>query len=52
VLHVAFGSILDAYGDQLRALIVAHEEAFRLGLERHFTRHLSPFLSHPTPARG
>jgi tagaturonate epimerase len=45
VLHVAFGSILDAYGDQLRTLIAAHEEAFRLGLERHFARHLNPFLS-------
>jgi tagaturonate epimerase len=44
VLHVAFGSILDAYGDRLRALIAAHEEAFRIGLERHFTRHLRPFL--------
>jgi len=45
VLHVAFGSILDAYGDPLRALIAAHEDAFRAGLERHFTRHLSPFVS-------
>lgn len=45
VLHVAFGSILDAYGDPLRTLIAAHEEAFRSGLERHFTRHLSPFAA-------
>lgn len=45
VLHVAFGSILDTYGDPLRALIAAHEEAFRLGLERHFTRHLHPFAA-------
>jgi len=45
VLHVAFGSILDAYGDQLRSLIGAHEEAFRRGLEQHFARHLNPFLS-------
>jgi hypothetical protein len=44
VLHVAFGSILDAYGDPLRALIAAHEDAFRAGLERHFTHHLSPFV--------
>ena len=47
VLHVAFGSILDAYGDPLRALIAAHEDAFRAGLERHFSRHLRPFLSPP-----
>jgi tagaturonate epimerase len=44
VLHVVFGSILDAYGDALRALIATHEEAYRAGLERHFTRHLSPFV--------
>jgi hypothetical protein len=45
VLHVAFGSILDGYGEPLRALIAAHEQAFRAGLERHFTRHLQPFVS-------
>jgi hypothetical protein len=45
VLHVAFGSILDAYGEPLRALIAAHEDAFRTGLERHFARHLEPFVS-------
>ena len=45
VLHVAFGSIHDAYGDPLCTLIAAHEDAFRAGLERHFTRHLSPFVS-------
>ena len=45
VLHVAFGSILDAYGDPLRALIAAHENAFCAGLEKHFTRHLRPFVS-------
>jgi hypothetical protein len=45
VLHVAFGSILDAYGEPLRALIAGHEEAFRAGLERHFARHLEPFVS-------
>jgi hypothetical protein len=46
VLHVAFGSILDTYGDALRAFIAAHEDAFRAGLERHFARHLSPFVGH------
>ena len=44
VLHVCFGSILDQHGDALRSLIAAHEEAYRAGLERHFTRHLSPFI--------
>jgi len=44
VLHVVFGSILDTYGDALRAFIAAHEDAYRAGLEQHFTRHLSPFV--------
>jgi tagaturonate epimerase len=44
VLHVVFGSILDTYGDALRTFITANEEAYRAGLEQHFTRHLSPFV--------
>jgi hypothetical protein len=44
VLHVVFGSILDTYGDALRAFIAANEEAYDAGLEQHFTRHLSPFV--------
>ncbi|HEU5104194.1 MAG TPA: tagaturonate epimerase family protein [Roseiflexaceae bacterium] len=44
VLHVVFGSILDSYGDALRAFIAAHEDDYRAGLEQHFTRHLSPFV--------
>jgi hypothetical protein len=47
VLHVVFGSILDAFGAELRAFIAAHEDDYRAGLERHFTRHLSPFVAHP-----
>ena len=46
VLHVAFGSILVTFGEPLRALIAAHEGAFRTGLERHFARHLQPFVAH------
>jgi hypothetical protein len=44
VLHVTFGSILDRYGDALRTLIAAHEDDYRAGLERHFVRHLEPFI--------
>jgi hypothetical protein len=35
VLHVAFGSILDAYRDPLRALIAAHEDAFVPAWRQH-----------------
>lgn len=44
VLHVCFGSILDAFGDDLRAMIADDPEAYRAGLERHFTRHVQPFV--------
>ena len=43
VMHVTFGSILDEYGDELRALLDAYEDDYRAGLEKHFVRHLSPF---------
>lgn len=44
VLHVCFGSILDAFGDDLRAMIAEDEQAYRDGLAHHFARHLQPFL--------
>jgi len=44
VLHVTFGTLLDIHGAALHALIAAHEDDYRAGLERHFTRHLSPFV--------
>ncbi len=43
VLHVAFGTILTAYGERIRATLSAHEADYRAGLERHFVRHLAPF---------
>ncbi len=43
LLHVTFGSILDVFGDELRAFIVTHEAEYRAGLETHFARHLQPF---------
>lgn len=43
LLHVTFGSILDACGDELQTFLSMYEEAYRAGLERHFARHLRPF---------
>lgn len=44
VLHVTFGSILDQYGDALNSLIAGNEGGYRAGLDRHFSRHLRPFV--------
>jgi hypothetical protein len=45
VLHVTFGSVLDAYGDELKEVLDAHEEAHYAALKRHFIRHLAPFAA-------
>ena len=45
VLHVTFGSILDAYKPEMMCVLAAHEEAHYAGLARHFTRHLEPFVT-------
>lgn len=42
-LHVTFGSVLDAYGQRLKAVLDANEEAHYAVLETHFMRHLAPF---------
>ena len=44
VLHVTFGSVLDRFGERLKATLDAHEEAHYAALEAHFKRHLSPFV--------
>lgn len=44
VLHVTFGSALDALGGDLKALLAAHETEHEEGLARHFVRHLAPFV--------
>jgi hypothetical protein len=44
VLHVAFGTILTSYGETIRATLAAHDADYRAGLERHFGRHLAPFV--------
>lgn len=43
VLHVTFGSVVERYGQRLRADLAAHEEAYYAALEKHFRRHLAPF---------
>jgi tagaturonate epimerase len=53
VLHVTFGSILTAkdehgasrYGSALRQALAEHPDAYAACLERHFIRHLKPFVS-------
>lgn len=49
VLHVTFGSALDALGTELKALLVAREAEHEDGLARHFVKHLAPFV--PDAAR-
>jgi hypothetical protein len=43
VLHVTFGSVLDTYGDQLRAMLKEHESEYRDAIKAHFDRHLAAF---------
>ncbi|HET8986422.1 MAG TPA: tagaturonate epimerase family protein, partial [Trueperaceae bacterium] len=44
VLHVTFGSALDALGTELKTLLAEHVTAHEEGLARHFVRHLAPFV--------
>lgn len=46
VLHVTFGSVLDQYGELLRAVLRAHEGRYHALLRGHFARHLDPFSVH------
>lgn len=43
ILHVTYGSALDAYGAELAAMLQAHEAAYHAGLKTHFDRHLAAF---------
>jgi len=44
VLHVTFGSVLDAFGAELMPLLRAREAEYHAYLKRHFDRHLAPFV--------
>ncbi len=43
VLHVTYGSALDAYGAELLMTLRENEETYYDVLERHFDKHLLPF---------
>lgn len=43
VLHVTFGSALDAFRPRLLALLRTQREAHESGLEQHFVKHIAPF---------
>jgi hypothetical protein len=45
VLHVAFGALLRSYDGAIRGALLAHAADYWMGLERHFVRHLEPFVS-------
>jgi hypothetical protein len=45
VLHVTFGSILDRFGDRLRATLEENEQLYSTVLAAHFEKHLAPFVS-------
>ncbi len=42
-LHVCFGSILAAYGDAIRAVLLANEALHEANLAHHIGRHIQPF---------
>ena len=44
VLHVTFGSVLAEFGRELKALLVEFEAEYSDGLQKHFKRHLNPFI--------
>ncbi|MDZ7799575.1 MAG: tagaturonate epimerase family protein [Trueperaceae bacterium] len=50
ILHVTFGSALDAFRPRLIALLESRREAHEEALERHFVRHLQPFVPHAATA--
>jgi hypothetical protein len=45
ILHVAYGSALDQYGETLKTALQADENAYYARLKVHFQRHLEPFIS-------
>ncbi|HEY7355239.1 MAG TPA: tagaturonate epimerase family protein [Ktedonobacterales bacterium] len=44
ILHVTFGSVLAQFGAPLRETLRAHQEDYNEILDRHFYRHLKPFV--------
>ena len=44
VLHMTFGTLLDRHGAAIARLVAEREDEWRAGLERHFARHIRPFI--------
>ncbi|NDJ54070.1 MAG: hypothetical protein GYB68_13435 [Chloroflexi bacterium] len=44
ILHVTYGSVLDAFGDDLLETLRRHHADYTEGLRSHFVRHLSALL--------
>ncbi len=44
VLHVTFGSVVDHYKERLMDVLTANLEVYHKHLQRHFKRHLEPFM--------
>ena len=40
VLHVTFGSVLGQFGEEIKASLIRHADAYCTGLKTHFGRHL------------
>jgi len=45
VLHVTFGSVLDAFGEPLGETLRLHHSEYGEGLTAHFEKHLRPFVT-------
>lgn len=43
VLHVTFGSVLDAFRERVFAVLHAHEDDYEAVLKTHFDKHIAPF---------
>jgi len=52
VLHVTFGSVLDRFRPRLLALLQHASSDHEAALERHFVRHLAPFVPHAQSPTG
>jgi len=44
VLHAPFGSVLDRFGDRLKMSLAQNETVHYEALEKHFIKHLTPFV--------
>lgn len=45
VMHVGYGAVLDAFGEQIKGLLIDHEGEYAALMKEHFLAHLTPFAS-------